>query len=101
MSCDIAKINQVWRFEIGGDNTGEMNIVDELLDTEERAKQRAKSEFLKNAYSVRDITFSTYRTDLSINDTISVGGLPYLVKAINYDVGSTKIVIRITARRYE
>ena len=101
MSCDVKKQNQIWRFEIDRPNTGEMTIIDPLLDGEARAKQRAESEFLKNAYISKVIQFRTYRTDLELNQIVNIAGVPFLIKNLSFVEETDKIVATVTAKRYE
>ena len=103
MSCTDNTTNgiKVWRFQLDNGNTGEMSVNDPLLDTEERAKERAMSEFLKNGYAQNVITFQTYRTDLKLNDTINIYGIMYLVKGKSLLINGVKIVVTIRAVRYD
>lgn len=89
-----------WKFQIENGNTGEMNISDPLLDSEALAQERAKSEFLKNSYKLNEVRFATHRTDLIKNQTISVYGLPYLVKSISTVVTALSVRANIRAVRY-
>jgi hypothetical protein len=89
-----------WNFQINNGNTGETNISDPLLDTEERAEERAKSEFLKNSYSLHEIRFKTYITNLKLNQIVRIKGVPYIIKNIDITVDNQhKADIR--AVRYE
>ncbi len=99
MNCGT--INQNWKFELECNNEGEMTVSDPLINTEERARERADSEFLKNSYSSNSITFSTYLDDINQNDVINIGGLPFLVKNITVGIDSKKEVFNITAVRYD
>lgn len=90
-----------WKFQIDNGNTGEKSISDVLLETEALAQERAKSEFLKNSYKLNEITFSTHLTDIEKNDTISVYGVPYLVKSITTTIDSVSIQSKVKAVRYE
>ena len=90
-----------WKFNISNGNTGEITISDPLLDTYALALERAKSEFLKQSYRIREVKFSTHRTDFTKNMTINIGGLPYLVKALNTTITSSTIKTTIRAIRYE
>lgn len=102
MAClTTDKTDKRWRFEILNDNTGEMSITDPLLDTQDRAEERAMSEFLKNSYAVNGFTFKTYRTDLVQNQTVNIGGLPFLVKNITYSIDIPEMVTTVTVVRYE
>ena len=101
MACEANKENQVWSFEILNGNTGTMTITDPLLDTEQRAEQRAMSEFLKNSYANNGFTFRTYRTDIELNDTLNIAGVPYLVKSVSYAADSKKITANVKVLRYD
>lgn len=90
-----------WKFSIDNGNTEELSITDALLDTEAAATQRAKSEFLKNAYRLKEISFVTHRTDIVKNMIINVKGLPYLVKSIGTSVSATVVKTSIRGVRYE
>ncbi len=99
--CEVEINSKLYKFELVGGNSGVFSLSDELLDTEERAEERALSEFLKNGHSVNSVSFSTYRTDFNMNDTISLMGMPYLVKDIATDIDAVKIVTTITCTRYD
>lgn len=90
-----------WKFNITNGNTGEIIISDPLLDTLTAATQRANSEFLKNAYKLKEINFTTWRTDLVKNMVINVRGLPYLVKSLRTVVNETSIKTAVRGVRYE
>jgi len=90
-----------WKFQISNGNTGEMVVSDPLLDTIEAATERAKSEFLNNSYKLKEVRFSTYRTDFTKNQVINIEGLPYLVKSIGTQIDATTIKTTIRAVRYE
>ncbi len=90
-----------WKFQISNGNTGEMTISDVLLDTEALARERAMSEFLKNAYRNSEIRFSTYRTDFVKNMTISVYGIPYLIKSMTTTEAFPSLKTQIRAIRYD
>lgn len=90
-----------WKFQISNGNTGEVLISDALLDSEELATERAKSEFIKNSYKHITINFSTYRTDFDLNMIINIYGLPYIIKSINTHVDEASITTNIGAVRYE
>lgn len=90
-----------WKFNITNGNTGEVTISDPLLDVYGAAEERALSEFLKNSYRIREITFTTYRTDFTKNMVINVQGLPYLVKNITTIVDRKTIKTKIKGIRYE
>lgn len=96
-----AKGNVTWEFSMDNGSTGIITVSDPLLDTEAAATERAKSEFLKNGYKHRDISFSTHRDDLVLNDVIIVKGLPYLVKSIDAADNSVSTLFKIKAKRYE
>lgn len=90
-----------WKYNITNGNTGEIVISDPLLDSVERATERAKSEFLKNSYRLKQITFTTQRTDIVKNMIINVQGVPYLVKSISTVITKTAIKSKIRGIRYE
>jgi hypothetical protein len=92
---------QEWRFQITNGNEGEMTVSDPLLDNITAATERANSEFLRNSYKLREIRFTTYRTDFTKNMVINVRGLPYLVKGISTAIDGTSIKTTIRAVRYE
>ena len=50
---------QSWTFQMENGNTEEISIVDPLIDSAEIATERAKSEFLKNAYRMKNISFAS------------------------------------------
>ncbi len=90
-----------YKFQIMNGNTGEVIIVDPLLETEAQAEERAMSEFIKQSYELREITFSTHIDTLYLNQVINVLGLPYLIKSIDVAVDDKSIVHGIKAVRYE
>ena len=89
-----------WKFQIPNENTGVLVISDPLLDSLARATQRADSDFLKNSYELKEIRFTTYRTDLTKNMIINVRGLPYIIKGISTTITDTSIKTAIRAVRY-
>jgi len=90
-----------WRFNLTNGNTGSMTVSDVLLDTEEAALERAKSELLKNGHRLKELEFATYRTDFKKNDILSIRGLNYLVKSTSVTVSSVSIVTKVKVVRYE
>lgn len=94
---------EVIEFEFVQENgkTGVISVSDGLLDTQERAEARAISEFLQNAYKKRTAKFSTYRTDIGINDIIAVEGLRYIVKDVKIEITMKSMVALLMALRYE
>ena len=90
-----------WKFQIENENTGSMIVSDPLLDTLASATERANAEFLKNSYKIREVNFSTYRTDITKNMVISVRGLDYLVRSIMTSKDEVGIKTRIRGERYE
>ena len=90
-----------WRFNLANGNTGTLTVSDVLLDTEESARERALSEFLRNGYQLKVVRFSTYRTDFKKNSTIKIQGLNYLVKDIAIAVIDKSLVAKVRAVRYE
>ncbi len=103
MVCDSNRLieAQTWTYEIEKDNSGIVNINDPLLNTDASTKERAMSEFLKNAYVPKVITFGTYLIDLKINDVINVRGLPYLVKSLVTSLIGNVVTTTVRAQRYE
>ena len=88
-------------FELGTGNIGIKTITELLLNTEAKAYERARSEFLKNGYRKNIIAFRTWRTDFSLNQIIFVEGLRYKITklSIKSDVKST--ITSVTGARYE
>lgn len=91
----------ILKFSIDNGNTGELTVSDPLLDSVERATERAKSEFIKNSYRLKEIGFVTHRTDITKNMIINVHGVPYIVKSISTAIDDKTIKSRIKAVRYE
>ncbi len=89
------------KFQIPNGNTGEVVISDPLLDSDERAEERAMSEFLKKSYSLRVVRFETHLSNFTKNQTINIWGLAYLVKGINTSISKVSIKTNIRAIRYE
>ena len=89
-----------WEFNIddGGDDT--VRVVNEFLNTEERATERAEAEMLEVAYQKKEISFTTTRTDLILNNIYNISGIPYIIKSIEYNIG-TSILCTIQCERYE
>ena len=79
----------------------EVEIIEKLLDTQSKAEERARSEFLKTGYKKKEIRFFTYRTDLEKNQVINVYGMPYLVKSMTFTQNKQSIKAEIRAVRYE
>ena len=90
-----------WKFQIDNGNVGEKTISDVLLETEALAEERAQSEFLKNSYKLNEVTFSTYLTNIVLNQVINIYGVPYIVKSLNTRVDEVSIKTKIRAIRYE
>lgn len=90
-----------WKFQISNGNTGELVISDALLDTEELATERVKSEFLKNSYKLNEIRFTTPLTNFVKNQVINIYGIPYIIKSIGTEINETSIKTSIRAVRYE
>jgi len=90
-----------WRFQIPNGNTGVVEISDPLIDSETLATERADSEFLKNSYKLKKVSFATYITGIALNDIINIHGLPYIVKSITVLIDQVKIASEIQAQRYE
>ncbi len=90
-----------WKFQIENGNTGEITISDPLLETEALAQERAISEFLDKSYKIKQVSFTTYRTDLHIGDIINVRGLPYRIKSVTTSINKVTMKATIKAIRYE
>ncbi len=93
--------NLLWEFDIQNNNTAKMSITDELLDTRERAEERAMSEFLKNSFAQNSISFKTTLTWLVLNQVIKVGGLNYIIKSISPTIDDRSMLVSIQAARYD
>ena len=89
------------KFQIDNGNTGAIIISDPLLDNFAVAQERAKSEFLKQSYAIGETRFSTYRTDLILNQVIMVKGVNYLIKSLSTITSKTAIKTNVRAVRYE
>lgn len=98
-----ASAGEVIEFEFVLENgmDGVISVSDELLDTQESAEERAKSEFLQNSYKKKEVQFDTYRTDLEKNDIIIVEGLKFIIKNIQVIIDKVAMVSTIRAIRYE
>jgi len=90
-----------WKFQISNGNTGEVVISDPLLDSYDRALERANSEFLKSSYKMREVRFGTHKTDFTKNEIINVRALPYLVKSISSAIDKVSVKTTIRGIRYE
>lgn len=90
-----------WKYQIPNGRDAEMTVSDPLLDNETVAEERARSEILKNAYKMREVTFETWRTDFTKNEVIIVRGLPYIVKGITVSIQKVITKTQIRAIRYE
>lgn len=90
-----------WQFEIDNGNTGVKIITDPLLDTEERAEERAMAELLRNSFATNSLNYSTHITKHILNKVIRVGGLNYIIRNITTTVESVKIVVKIGGVRYD
>jgi len=103
MACNTnPESTPVFKFSIDRPmNVGTMAISDPLLDTLAAATERASSEFLKNSYSSVDISFVIDKSDLALNDEISIDNVVYLVKGISISVNNIRALSTITARRYD
>ena len=102
MACPVEdEDNKVWRFEVDNGNTGEMTIVDPLIDNEDIARERATSEFIKNAYASNYFSWATYRTDLYFNDVVKIEGLSYFIKGISCSIDSSTMITTYLVKRYD
>ena len=102
---DDYKVTQVpyeqWKFQIENGNTGSMLVSDPLLENEAQATERAMAEFINNSYKIREVKFTTYRTDITKNMIILVKGVDYIVKGITTTIDAVGIKSLIKAERYE
>jgi len=90
-----------WRFKID-DPRGHKTAIftNGLLNTEERAKERAMAEFLNLSYRAKRVTIKTPRTDIILNGVYKIGGIPYIAKDIQTSVGAS-LLNTITFERYD
>jgi len=88
-------------FTIPSDTDGHIKISDELLDTHSAAQERAVSEFLDNAYRLKVVRFTTYLTDLYLNQEINIQGLWYKIKSISPEFNAIYGQVVVEAHRYE
>ena len=88
-------------FTISASATGEKLINDELLSEQDASQERAVSEFLIAGYSEKIVTFTTYQTDLFMNQNIKIKGLWYKIKSIAPFFDKVKGTVTIKAVRYE
>ncbi len=93
--------NLSWEFDLNNTNTARMTIINELLDTKERAEERAMSGFLKNAFAQNTISFRTSITSLVLNQVIRVEGLNYIIKSISPMINDRSMIVSIQAVRYD
>ena len=91
----------IFRYELATGNTGEKKVVEPLLNTEAKGKERARREFLDNGYRKRNVTLNTHRSDLKLNDIIVVKGLKYKIISIDISSDVAKVVFSIKGLRYE
>ncbi len=90
-----------WTFVLESGNNKETTIIEPMISTAEQAEQRALSEFLKQAYMNRGCSIDTYITDIGLNDDITVGGIPYLIKDILIKETPASIKVTLSGVRYE
>ena len=88
-------------FELANGKTGEITVIEDLLDTEERAAQRAEAEFLENSYTIATCSFDTYITNFNLGQIISVRGLSYKIMSLSHTADEKKIVTHVEGERYE
>lgn len=88
-------------FVLENGKTGVISVSDELLDTEERAEARAIAEFLQNAYKKKTVRFETFRTDININDIVSIEGMLFIAKDVTIAITKKSMIATILALRYE
>ena len=100
MACN-GRNRKTFRFEITRDGTGTLTNSNELLNTKERAEEYAKAMFIVHAFITSVITFTTYLTDINLNDIVKIRGLNYFVIGITTNVDNVKIQSSITCERYD
>lgn len=69
----------------------EYRIVDKSIKTQEGARQRANAELLSYAQSLQDVSFTTYRSGLSVGQTITI-------QSAQRGIDLSLIIMGITAR---
>ena len=72
-----------------------------MLNTERIPNERARREFMENGYTHKYVTLKTYRTDLVLNQIISVHGVKFKIIAKNTSSDDKKVIVSITGVRYE
>jgi hypothetical protein len=98
-------------FEIERQGTAK-EIKDEYITDETIATERAKAEFLENGYTKQEVEFTTYFTDISINDIIRIYAPSYripsalnkdrfIVKSIKHYFDNGTLKTKIKAVRYD
>lgn len=90
-----------FEFKLDNGKEGIITVSDPLLDSSERAEARAKSELLQNGYRKKEISFTTYRTDIGLNNIIKIKGILYIVKNLITYINNSSIKTQVVALRYE
>lgn len=89
----------MFKFTFKNGQKGIRKINNELLDTEERAKQRAIAEFVK-ASKKETCTFSTYITDIRVGDIVYIEGKSYKIIEKNVSYNIPEIIANYKGVRY-
>ena len=95
-----------------GDSKGILNITEPLINTEGQATRRAMSEFIKHAMKTQSVTFTTFFTDLHINDIIALKvpekRIPrelnkdrFIVKKVTHNIDTDAITTTLEVERYD
>jgi len=87
-------------FSIPDGGGGTMTIHDELLNEEKPARERAMAELLLNGYTERSASFTTWRTDLRLNQTIRIKGILHKIISLSPSVDAIKGTVAVGALRY-
>lgn len=90
----------IWQFDYPNGLEGKITVVSDLLDTEERAKQRAIAEFIIGGTEKNYIEFDTYRTDLKVGQVVRVEGQKYRVVSILTKTDQKTMISIIRGVRY-
>lgn len=90
----------IWEFEYNNGYSGVVTVSSDLLDTEERARQRAIAEFVNGGTKQRRIEFRTYRTDLRVGDIVRIDGAAYRVSSVVLKVSDKSMIATVQGVSY-
>jgi len=94
-----AQIEIAFELERGGTET--VTVIDELLTTEEAARERAEAIFLEQAYTHKIIEIETPHIDgLHIGNIISYNGLLYAITEMIDTIQGAKAAIKLKCTRW-